>query len=131
VKQEPTGAAQRAVGGIPVVHGREEVKQPEALARPAWRRTGNARFPLGAEVGGRWWILRLNPFPDHCLWTLFVDAVVRYDIEETPAAWGKLSPRSAPPLDPGVAETVLAPVRHLAVYGSEVGRPCDCLFCDG
>ncbi|MEU1527242.1 hypothetical protein ABZ413_34140 [Nocardia rhamnosiphila] len=103
--------------------------QPEALARPEWRGTGHARFPLAADVAGHWWVLRLNPFPDHCLWTLFVDAVVRYDIEEVPAAWGKPSPRSAPPLDPAVAQTVLAPVRHLAVYGSEVGRPCDCLFC--
>lgn len=60
---------------------------------------------------------------------VFVDGVVRYDLEEAPAAWGKLSPRSVPSLDPALAETVLAPVRHLAVYGSEVGRPCDCLFC--
>ncbi|WP_327150271.1 hypothetical protein [Nocardia sp. NBC_01329] len=105
--------------------------RPEESARPEWRSTGNPRFPLAAEVDGHWWVLRANPFPDHCLWTLFIDGVARYDIERVPAGWGRLAPWSAPGLDPAVAESALAPIRHLGVYGSEVGRPCDDPFCCG
>jgi hypothetical protein len=103
--------------------------QPEALARPDWRSTGNRRFPLAAEVDGHWWVVRLNVFPDHCMWTLFIDGVVRYDIEKTPPSWGRLHPGTAPPLDSAIADMVLAPIRHLLAYGSEVGRPCDNPFC--
>ncbi|MGW1741527.1 hypothetical protein ACWCPQ_22290 [Nocardia sp. NPDC001965] len=104
---------------------------PEESAVPEWWSTGDPRFPLTAEVAGRRWVLRANPFPDHCLWTLFIDGRARYDIERVPAAWGRLAPGSAPGLDPAVTETVLAPIRHLGVYGSEVGRPCDDPFCCG
>ncbi|NUS91457.1 MAG: hypothetical protein HOQ36_03445 [Nocardia sp.] len=104
---------------------------PEEAVRPDWRGTGNPRFPLAADVAGCWWVLRANPFPDHCMWTLFIDGVARYDIERVPAAWGRLTPWSAPELDPAVTVTVLAPIRHLGVYGSEIGRPCDDPFCCG
>ncbi|MGW5384498.1 hypothetical protein [Nocardia sp. NPDC003963] len=102
-----------------------------AAARPEWRSTGDPRFPLAAEIEGHWWVLRANPFPDHCMWTLFADGAVRYDIEQAPSGWGRLAPASAPPLDSATAERVLAPVRPLSVYGSEVGRPCDDPFCCG
>lgn len=103
---------------------------PELAAEPRWRRTGDPRFPVAADVAGTWWILRLNPFPDHALWTLFIDGVVRFDLSDVPANWGKPS-RSWRRLDSGTARAVLTTVQDFAVYGSEVGMPCDNPFCCG
>lgn len=103
----------------------------ESQPQPQWRGTGHRKFPLAAEVDGHWWVLRINPFPDHCMWTLFVDGVVRYDIEQAPSSWGRLSIGSAPVLDPATADRILMPLRDLTVYGGEVGRPCDGDFCCG
>lgn len=104
---------------------------PEAEARPRWRRTRDPRFPAAAHVDGSWWVLRRNPFPDHDLYTLFVDGTARFDLNDLPAPWG--NPRS--PLLRRLARTtehhVLASVRRFAVYGSEAGRPCDDPFCCG
>ncbi|XVQ14108.1 hypothetical protein ACQP1W_16675 [Spirillospora sp. CA-255316] len=101
----------------------------ELRARPRWLRTGSVYFPVAAEVGGHWWVLRINAFPDHPLWTLFVDGVRRFDINDAPAAWGRQPDPSAPLLEARTARVVLEPVEHLAAYGSEVGDPCDGLFC--
>ncbi|BCJ36445.1 hypothetical protein Athai_39480 [Actinocatenispora thailandica] len=103
--------------------------RPELAARPGWRRTGDGRFPAAARVDGRWWVLRLNGFPDHPLWTLFVAGAVRYDLDTTPVGWDHPLDRSAPALPDEVAATVLAPVRPFAAYGSEHGQPCDGPFC--
>lgn len=105
--------------------------RPELLARPNWRRTGNAYFPVAALVDGRWWVLRINGFPDHPLWTLFVDGERRFDIDDAPAAWGEPADRSAPSLDDDTAERIVAPVQDFVAYGSEVGEPCDNPFCCG
>ncbi|MEV6555186.1 hypothetical protein AB0M22_05680 [Nocardia sp. NPDC051756] len=104
---------------------------PELDARPRWQSTGNSKFPAAALVDGRWWVLRMNCFPDHALWTLFIDGVVRFDIDDVPSGWGQPLGRSAPVLESGVAQEVLAPVAQLVAYGSEVGRPCDDPFCCG
>ncbi|MEV0696838.1 hypothetical protein AB0I53_02815 [Saccharopolyspora sp. NPDC050389] len=103
----------------------------ELLARPQWRRTGDPRFPVAAIVDGRSWALRLNSFPDHPLWTLFVDGARRFDIDDLPSTWGKPSPRTDPPLDARTAEEILAPIRTFVAYGSEIGDPCDNPFCCG
>lgn len=103
----------------------------ESQAQPQWRGTGHRKFPLAAGVDGHWWVLRLNPFPDHSLWTLFIDGVARYDLDDAPPSWGVLAPASAPPLDPWTADSLLAPLRGFTVYGSEAGKPCDDLFCCG
>ncbi|WP_280398408.1 hypothetical protein [Nocardia carnea] len=100
-------------------------------ARPRWWRTGSGRFPLAARVGGQWWVLRLNPFPDHDLWTLFIDGAARYDLNDAPPSWGVLAPASVPPLDPWTADSLLAPLSEFVVYGSEAGQPCDDPFCCG
>ncbi|WP_280506231.1 hypothetical protein [Nocardia farcinica] len=99
-------------------------------ARPRWRRTGDARFPVAARVAGKWWVLRINPFPDHDLWTLFVDGAARFDLTAVPESWGEPS-QTRRRLWPGRARRVLRPVRGFAVYGSEVGEPCDNPFCCG
>lgn len=107
------------------------MRYPELNARPRWQSTGNGRFPVAAHVDGQWWVLRMNGFPDHPLWTLFINGAPRFDIDDTPPTWGRPSDRSAPPLDPDAVERVLAPVRHLVAYGSEVGDPCDDPVCCG
>lgn len=102
---------------------------PELPERPSWSRTGDPYFPAAAVVGGRQWVLRLNCFPDHALWTLFVDGAGRFSIDDVPEGWGQPSDRSAPLLPPEAAEAALAPIRTLVAYGSEAGQPCDNLFC--
>ncbi|MFD4430629.1 hypothetical protein [Nocardia sp. NPDC058497] len=103
----------------------------ELFARPRWRKTWNVYFPVAALVDGRWWVLRLNSFPDHALWTLFVEGVPYFDIDDLPTTWGQPLDRSVPILEPGTVEEVLAPVRDFVAYGSEVGQPCDNPFCCG
>ncbi|MGV9821702.1 hypothetical protein [Nocardia xishanensis] len=104
---------------------------PELNARPRWSRTGDAHFPVAASVDGSWWVLRLNCFPDHPLWTLFVDGLRRFDIDDTPPEWGKPSDRSAPALEDESVEEILRPVRNFVAYASEIGDPCDNPFCCG
>lgn len=105
------------------------MSQDLAHTTPAWKSTGNSKFPLAAEVNGGWWVLRMNPFPDHSLWTLFIDGTARYDLDNTPPSWGTLPAAATPDFDSGTVARILAPVRNFEIYGSEVGRPCDGLFC--
>ncbi|MBB6036849.1 hypothetical protein [Phytomonospora endophytica] len=95
------------------------------IAAP-WRRTGMRRFLFAARMDGVWWVLRINGFPDHPLWTLFVDGRPRLDLDGTPAAWEL---KEAPALDEEAAREAVAPVGAFVVYGSEVGRPCDDPVC--
>lgn len=103
---------------------------PEFEHRSNWLRTGDYYFPYAASVDDQWWVLRLNNFPDHPLFTLFVDGARRFDVEDAPPNWRPLSPDSeGPELEPGLANDVLRPIWTFTTYGSEVGRPCDGLFC--
>ena len=61
----------------------------EFLVRPQWHETGDACFPTAARVDEQWWVLRVNAFPDHPLWTLFVEGERRLDVDDTPPAWGR------------------------------------------
>ena len=98
--------------------------------RPPWRGTGDAKFPAAARVADSWWVLRGNPFPDHPAWTLFIDGEASFDLDDLPDGWGK--PRQARQrLSDADVREALEPVRAFAVYGSEVGRPCDDPFCCG
>lgn len=104
---------------------------PELSKRPQWRRTGNAYFPVAAFVDGQWWVLRINAFPDHPMWTLFVGGRRRFDVDDVPAAWGDPANKNNPALDSKTAAEVLGPVESFDAYGSEVGRACDNPFCCG
>jgi hypothetical protein len=106
------------------------VEYPELAVQPGWRRTGNAFFPVAARVGGQWWVLRINSFPDHPLWTLFVDGVRRFDLDDAPSVWGDPS-KTVTFLEASEANEAVLPVRHLEAYGSDVGQPCDNPFCCG
>jgi hypothetical protein len=108
-------------------------------ARPAWRRTGNKHFPFAAHHGGQWWVLRVNfGFPEHDIYTLFIDAQAAADITATPAhrkpllaSIGVLNPfhpdPTIPILDDVTATAVVNTVGSYVDYGSEHGDPC--IFC--
>lgn len=102
------------------------------LARPVrWRRTGARAFAFAARVDGAWWVLRLNDFPHHPLYTLFVDGAVVGDVEDVPSrapGWD-LGSADGPGLTDEQRAEALASVRGLEPYGSEVGRPCDGDWC--
>ncbi|MCM6778412.1 hypothetical protein NDR87_32950 [Nocardia sp. CDC159] len=104
----------------------------ELYERPRWRRTGNAYFPVAALVDGQWWVLRINSFPDHPIWTLFVDAERRFDIDIDQApSWRTEAEESAPVWENHIVQRILSPIQNFVAYGSEVGKPCDNLFCCG
>lgn len=49
--------------------------------RPVWRRTGYKFFPYATQQSDQWWVLRLNfGFPDHEMYTLFVDGRATLDV---------------------------------------------------
>lgn len=98
---------------------------------PPWHRTGSSYFPVAAQVDGHWWVLRINGFPEHLPWTLFIDGRARQDVAELPQAWGNLLTPLQPVLSLEEARAALAPVGDLIAYGSETGTPCRNPFCCG
>ena len=92
----------------------------DTTAPPRWHPTGYLFFPYAAEQSGHWWVLRLNPgFPEHDLYTMFVDGRAVADVTVEPD-------RSlGADLDPAVAAEVVRRVSGFADYGSERGEPCD------
>lgn len=108
----------------------------DTSAHPDWLRTGYKYFPYAAQQSGHWWVLRLNTgFPEHDLYTLFVDGTATADITgpgDTPlaASVAALTPADqtgGPQLDPETAATVVQAVAPYVNYGSEHDDPC--LFC--
>jgi len=87
-----------------------------------WRPTGDGSFPYACRLEERWWVLRVNAFPDHPLYTVLVDGRFDTDLEDWPAAWE----RAEEPVD---ATEALAGVRGFTAYGSESGDPCGCPYC--
>ncbi|MFJ7204915.1 hypothetical protein ACIQWR_15410 [Streptomyces sp. NPDC098789] len=95
----------------------------------AWHNTGTDVFLYAARVEGRWLVLRLNDFPEHPLYTLFIDAQVIADVDDAPTGW-RLSPRSAlPELSAPERAQVLAVMAGLGPYGAEAGAPCTGDWC--
>ncbi|MEZ0366134.1 hypothetical protein ACAG26_20880 [Mycobacterium sp. pUA109] len=111
----------------------------DPAATPQWRRTGYTYFPYAARQCGQWWVLRHNyGFPEHDMYTLFVDGQAAADMtgdqyNRVPlltsiAALKPADPQSGEPtMDAATAESVVAAVARYADYGSEVGDPC--IFC--
>jgi len=111
----------------------------DEAAQPHWLRTGYKFFPYAAEHSGQWWVLRLNyGFPEHDMYTLFVDGRPAVDITGSSDHSGALA-RSiaslrpydrgadAPTLEKDTATTVVRTVSHYVDYGSEHEDPC--IFC--
>ncbi|MFI1147827.1 hypothetical protein [Streptomyces sp. NPDC020817] len=105
---------------------------PPLPAQATWHDTGTSVFCHAVRAGGRWWVLRLNHFPEHPLYTLFIDAQVVGDIDDVPAGW-RLRPGAAlPVLTASERAEVLALMAGLGPYGAEAGAPCagDWCTCD-
>jgi hypothetical protein len=96
----------------------------------SWCETSDAHFPRAARVDGQWWVLRVNSFPDHPLYTLFVDGVRDHDLDDLPPAWAS---RGADLDWLGESDSLaaLAGVIEFRAYGSESGDPCDNPLCCG
>ncbi|WP_327134752.1 hypothetical protein OG311_33395 [Streptomyces sp. NBC_01343] len=105
---------------------------PPLPAHATWHDTGTSVFCHAVRADGRWWVLRLNHFPEHPLYTLFIDAQVVGDVDDVPDGW-RLRPGAALPVltAPERAE-VLALMGGLGPYGAEAGAPCagDWCTCD-
>lgn len=102
------------------------------LTRPVvWHRTGARVFVHAARVDGVWWVLRLNSFPDHPMFTLFVDGEVVGDLNdvETSAPGWDLAVGDRASLTAEQRDEALTVMRGLGPYGSEVGQPCDGDWC--
>ncbi len=57
----------------------------DTSARPPWTRTGYEFFPYAAQHCGQWWVLRLNHgFPEHDLYTAFIDGSPAADLTANP-----------------------------------------------
>jgi hypothetical protein len=66
----------------------------DANVRSDWLRTGYQHFPYAAEQSGQWWVLRLNHgFPEHDLYTLFVDG--RTSTPTPPPPWCRPCPATS------------------------------------
>lgn len=104
---------------------------PDLEQHPHWHRTGNPYFPVAARVNEQWWVLRVNNFPDHPVWTLLVDGERRFDLDNQPANWGNPADRLTPVLSADEADEALRAVRGFDAYGSEIAQPCDNPFCCG
>lgn len=112
-----------------------------ATAQPQWLRTGYKFFPYAAQESGQWWVLRFNyGFPEHDMYTLFVDGRPTVDITGSADHSSALVRGVATlrPFDPGATEptlqsdaaaTVVRAVARYVDYGSEHDDPC--IFCSG
>ena len=102
---------------------------------PQWSRTGYRFFPYAARQSGTWWVLRRNHgFPEHDLYTLFIDGDAVADLTGDAAGPSRLlagvatlEESATPQLDPDVAQSVVRRVAAFVNYGSERDAPCD--FC--
>lgn len=101
-------------------------------------RTGYKFFPYAARQSDQWWVLRMNfGFPEHDMYTLFVDAEAVADITANPrhpaALVRSIPTRDAPrpELDEATAASVVGSVARYVTYGSESGDPCDFCSHDG
>ena len=111
----------------------------DTAAQPQWSRTGYKFFPYAAQHSGQWWVLRLNHgFPEHDMYTLFIDGSPAADITAKPddpsplvASVALLKPyddaAAEPALDAETATAVVQAVSRYVNYGSEHGDPC--IFC--
>jgi hypothetical protein len=111
----------------------------DEAAQPPWLRTGYKFFPYAAKQSGQWWVLRLNHgFPEHDMYTLFVDGRPAVDITGSAdhssalvrsiASLRPYDPAAdEPTLDADTAAAVVRNVSHYVNYGSEHDDPC--MFC--
>lgn len=97
-----------------------------------WLDTGTGVFRYAARVGTRWWVLRLNDFPEHPMFTLFIDAQPIGDLDDLPPTWRIGRDNALTRMTAPERARVLRLMAGLAPYGSETGRRCtgDWCSCD-
>jgi hypothetical protein len=98
------------------------------MNRRDWYPTGIACFPWLGFDGVTPCILRINDFPDHPLWTLFVAGARVRDFDDNEPSWSFHKDVPSPHACEDIQRALDAVVRFEA-YGSEVGRACDGLYC--
>jgi hypothetical protein len=54
-----------------------------------WRDSTDVDFPWEAYVHGEVWRIRLNDFPEECLYGLWVDGACLGEFDEWPEAWDR------------------------------------------
>ncbi|RKE23472.1 hypothetical protein [Streptomyces sp. TLI_171] len=102
---------------------------PALPALVAWHTVDSNVFPYAARLDGRWLVLRLNDFPEHPLYTLFVDGQVIGDLNDVPSTW-QLRPRATlPVLTAQDRLTVLRLMTGRGPYGAEADAPCTGDWC--
>src|SRR5581483_12422017 len=88
-------------------------EHPPMRAHPAlfkeisWCRAGSAVFTWAALAGRPWWVLRLNDFPGHLLYSLFINGQIAGVINGLPPAW-LTATSDAGPLTAGERRKVFA-----------------------
>lgn len=85
-------------------------------------------FTDAVLVDGVWWVVRRNSFPDHPMYTFFVDGRCVGDFDTPPPAWS-LRVSGRPVLTAAERQEVLRLMSGLGPYGAEAGQPCDDIFC--
>ncbi|MFD7700678.1 hypothetical protein [Streptomyces caelestis] len=94
-----------------------------------FRLTGSKFFPYATREAQQWVVLRLNDFPEHPLYTLFVDARPIGDFDDVPDDWVLPAPGTSSVLTAQEGEEALRPISGLEAYGTETGSPCLGEFC--
>jgi len=93
-----------------------------------WRAAESTVSAWAARIDECWWVLRLNSFPDHPRYTLFIDGHAIGDIDDLPASW-QATRATAGSLTVQEGDQVLAVMSGLGPYGSEAGTPCEGDWC--
>ncbi|MEV4194769.1 hypothetical protein [Streptomyces toxytricini] len=111
---------------VPGPGGTGAVPFPAFPWEAAWHRTGSGVFPYAARVEGRWWILRLNDFPEHPQYTLFLDSRCVGDMNDDPVDGRRIAAigEAAPVLGATARAEILRHMAGLGPYGAERGTPC-------
>jgi hypothetical protein len=68
----------------------------DKLARAlSWRSTDDPIYPWAAEVDGNSWRVRINDFPDECMYSLIIGSETAGDFHDWPETWQRSSDASA------------------------------------
>lgn len=52
-----------------------------------WTETNNPKYPFETNIKGKLWRLRINDFPLEQLYTLFVNDLEMFNIDDPPPTW--------------------------------------------
>ncbi len=54
-----------------------------------WQKTEDPDFPYEAIVDEKRWRLRINDFPEERLYTLFIDNLQLFNLDDLPPTWSR------------------------------------------